>query len=320
MDKILQDNLRKEVKALFEQKKVDLVIGYETGPTKFTTTPVLIKNSEEADRLVINDFITSNLAKMLVKIKGKAGIVAKGCDSRSIVSLIQDHKVKRENIVIIGVPCSGIIDVGKISRLIGKEPDEIDDITREKDAVLVTSGSEKKSLPLKEVLYEHCLACDLSTPAECDVLIGEPASPPLDKVASLAKINEMEKMTAEQRWQYWKEQMQRCTRCYACRNVCPVCYCERCFVEESEPQWINIAPNWQDNLIFQVIRSIHVAGRCTDCGNCERACPVGIPLRSLVRKMYDIVDEMFHYKAGTNKDDLPLMASYETREAEELIR
>jgi len=114
--------------------------------------------------------------------------------------------------------------------------------------------------------------------------------------------------------------MQKCTRCYACRNVCPVCYCERCFVEESEPQWIESAPEWQDNLIFQVIRNLHVAGRCTDCGNCERACPVGIPLRSLTRKMYDIVDEQFQFKAGNDKNELPLMASYEAQEAEELIR
>ena len=72
--------------------------------------------------------------------------------------------------------------------------------------------------------------------------------------------------------------------------------------------------------MFQVIRNIHVAGRCTDCGECERACPVNIPLRSLTKEMYDLVDELFHFKAGTDKEAPPLMTHYELEEAEDFIR
>jgi len=79
-------------------------------------------------------------------------------------------------------------------------------------------------------------------------------------------------------------------------------------------------PRWQDNLIFQIVRNIHVSGRCTDCGECERVCPVNIPLRSLTREMYGIVDELFHFKSGMDKEALPLMAHYEQEEAEDLFR
>jgi len=72
--------------------------------------------------------------------------------------------------------------------------------------------------------------------------------------------------------------------------------------------------------MFQVGRMIHVAGRCTDCGECQRACPVNIPLRSLSKKMEEIVEELFHYKAGTDKEATPLMAAYESEEAEDFIR
>ena len=65
---------------------------------------------------------------------------------------------------------------------------------------------------------------------------------------------------------------------------------------------------------------IHVAGRCTDCGECQRACPVTIPLRSLSRKMEEIVEELFDFKAGIDKDAPPLMAAYESEEAEDFIR
>jgi Fe-S oxidoreductase len=72
--------------------------------------------------------------------------------------------------------------------------------------------------------------------------------------------------------------------------------------------------------MFQVTRNIHVAGRCTDCGECERTCPVNIPLRSLAREMYDIVDGLFHYKAGMDKEAPPLMAYYEATDTEDFIR
>lgn len=320
MDKIFQDNLQREAKALFEQGKVERIIGFENGTVKFATTPVVIINQEDVKRLIVNPFVTNNLSKMLIKQKGKTGVVVKGCDSRSVVSLIQDHKINRDDVVILGIPCSGVIDVNKIAKSVGKDRDEIDDVIVSGDTVTITSGQDKKEIPLKDAVYEHCLSCEVSTPTEVDILLGDAVSPPADKAAGRQRIELLENMTSQERWQYWKEQMQTCTRCYACRNMCPSCYCERCFVEESEPQWIQSAPTWQDNLIFQVIRNIHVAGRCTDCGNCERACPAGIPLRSLTKKMYELVGEEFDYKAGTDKNALPLMASYETQEAEELIR
>ena len=72
--------------------------------------------------------------------------------------------------------------------------------------------------------------------------------------------------------------------------------------------------------MFQVTRVLHTAGRCIDCGECERACPVNIPLRSLTKKMDEIIDELFHYTAGTDKDAPPLMTAYEYEEAEDFIR
>ena len=79
-------------------------------------------------------------------------------------------------------------------------------------------------------------------------------------------------------------------------------------------------PRWQDNLMFQVIRNIHVAGRCTDCGECERACPVNIPLRGLTREMYDTVGDLFDFRAGMDKDALPLLVHYQQEEAEDFFR
>jgi len=319
-DKDMEQRLRNEAKALLEQGKADYIIGFEPGSLKFTTTPLITKNKDDIDRLVINPFIVNNLSVFLTEVQGRVGIVAKGCDSRSIVSLIQDNKVAREDVVILGIPCPGIIDLSKVERLVGKDRDELDDIIRDGDKVAVTVNGGKKEFPVTEVLFDNCLGCDFPTPQEYDILLAEPGPPVADKAASQEKIEALKGMPPEQRWEFWEKEFSRCIRCYACRNVCPACFCQRCFVEETEPQWVLPVPRWQDNLIFQVIRNIHVAGRCTDCGECERACPVNIPLRSLTKEMYDLVDELFHYKAGTDKEAAPLMTHYELEEAEDLIR
>jgi len=316
----MEQKLRHEAKALFEHGRVDYIIGFEPGSLKFATTPLITRNKDDVERLVINPFIVNNLSLYLPRIEGRVGIVVKGCDSRSIVSLIQDNKVDRENVVIIAVPCQGLIDLNKIESLAGKDRDELEDITRHGDKVTVASDGAKKVFPATEVLFDKCLGCEFPTPQEYDVLLDEPATSFADKEASQKKLEELEKMTPEQRWQFWEKEFSRCIRCYACRNVCPVCFCERCFVEESEPQWVLPVPRWQDNLIFQIIRNIHVAGRCTDCGECERACPMGIPLRSLTRKMYELVGELFQYKAGTDKEAAPLLTAYEFDEANDFIR
>lgn len=319
-DREREQGLRNEAKALLEQGKVDYIIGFESGSLKFTTTPLITKDKDSVDRLVINPFIVNNLSEYLTELKGRVGIVAKGCDSRSIVSLIQDNQVKRENVVILGVPCSGIIDLSKVEGLVSKERDELDDVTRDGDKVVVTVSGERKEFLVSEVLFDNCLGCEFPTPEEYDVLLDKSDPPVTDKTASGKGVETLKEMGQEQRWDFWKKEFSRCIRCYACRNICPACFCERCFVEESEPQWIAPVPRWQDNLIFQVIRNIHVAGRCTDCGECERACPVDIPLRSLTREMYDIVDDLYHFKAGMNKEAAPLMTHYEVTDPEEFIK
>ena len=316
----MEQKLRNEAKALLEQGRVDYIIGYEPGSLKFTTTPLITRDKDDVDRLVINPFIVNNLSVFLKETNGKAGIVAKGCDSRSIVSLIQDQQVAREDIVIIGIPCSGVIDLSKVGKLTGKDRDELDDITWDGDKAVVTFGGTRKEFAARDVLMDDCLTCETPAPQEYDILLDEVGPLVCDEELSRSHIKELEEMPPEQRWEFWKKEFSRCIRCYACRQVCPACFCERCFVEESEPQWVLPLPKWQDNLMFQAGRMIHVAGRCTDCGECERACPVNIPLRSLSKKMEEIVEELFHYKAGTDKDASPLMTAYELEEAEDFIR
>jgi formate hydrogenlyase subunit 6/NADH:ubiquinone oxidoreductase subunit I len=57
--------------------------------------------------------------------------------------------------------------------------------------------------------------------------------------------------------------------------------------------------------LFHLIRAVHMAGRCIDCGLCEDACPVDIPLRLLYRKSNEIVKDLFGYETGLSQEQPP---------------
>ncbi|MFC2040390.1 4Fe-4S dicluster domain-containing protein [Chloroflexota bacterium] len=314
----MEDRLRAEAKALLTDKKVDSLIGYAEGSLKFVTTPLITTKPKDAEKLVINPFIMNNLSVFLKGRTGKTAVCAKPCDARSIVSLIQDNQIKREDVFIIGMPCQGLIDFQKVEAASGYDRDELDSIKRDGDTVTISVGGKEQTLPMAQVSYDDCLRCESTTHSEYDVVIKS------DEGASPAGENPVrenyEQLSPTERWAFWKDEFTRCIRCYACRQVCPACFCERCFAQETEPRWINNAPHWQDNAMFQIIRVLHTTGRCTDCGECERACPVGIPLRLLTSKMYETAEELFDYKIGEDKDALPLMAAYQTDEVDDLIR
>ncbi|MBT4331853.1 MAG: 4Fe-4S binding protein, partial [Candidatus Cloacimonetes bacterium] len=125
--------------------------------------------------------------------------------------------------------------------------------------------------------------------------------------------------SAEERWAYIQEEYSKCIRCYACRNACPSCYCPECFVDQNDPQWIGKTPEVTDSIIFHLIRNLHVAARCVDCGACVSACPVDLDLRVMSKKVEKEIKDRFDYTAGTDINEKPAMASYCENEKQDFI-
>jgi len=134
-----------------------------------------------------------------------------------------------------------------------------------------------------------------------------------------AELDKIERMTAQERWKFWQEQLARCLKCYACRAACPLCYCERCLAGNNQPQWIPVASHQTGNLEWHLIRAMHLAGRCIGCGNCERACPVGIPLSLVTHKLGEEVFKNFGGRPGLSSQQEYALGSWKLEDKENFI-
>jgi formate dehydrogenase subunit beta len=135
-----------------------------------------------------------------------------------------------------------------------------------------------------------------------------------------AELAQMEALPLEERWAFWSAELERCIKCYACRAACPLCYCERCIVEVNQPQWIPVASDRLGNLEWNVVRAMHLAGRCVDCGSCADACPENIRLDLLNRVVAQQVLTHFGAEPGYSTRKEYALAAYKPDDKEEFIR
>jgi ferredoxin len=285
-------NLIETAKDILKNHKAEFIIGYAKG-NDGRTKPFIARNENDAGQLVFNHYSVNNLAVYLTRIdkpkSGKIGIVAKGCDVRAIIALIQESQIKREDVYIIGMNCSGVVR-------------EID---------------EEWS---KENAQVKCKYCQIRTPHNYDVLIGELEEFESTEDDQQILMNKIEAMNAGERFEFWAEEFDKCIRCYACRQVCPLCYCEQCIVEKSMPQWIETGATAKGNFAWNIIRAFHLSGRCVGCHECERACPMDIPITLLTRKMGMTAGKEFNYRHGMDPSQETLIGTYNIKDKEEFIK
>jgi ferredoxin len=305
--------LAEVAKRLLESGKVKCVLGYEKGTLPMRSRPVFIRKPEDADKLIFDSFCENNLATYLPKRAEKTAVVAKGCDARSIVALAKEKQIAKENLYVIGVVCGGVIDRKKIEDALGQEP--ILSAEEKGDIIAVTTRKATDFSPRvtefkkSEVLRGNCAVCEFRTPVACDELVGEKIEEKKfpEKYES---VSQFETQPSDKRWEKFVGESTKCIRCYACRQACPMCYCPRCFVDESAPKWIDAGQNDSDVQIFQLVRALHLAGRCTDCGACVSACPMGIDIRNLLQRLEKSVLDKFGHRVGVNPDEPMPLAAY----------
>ncbi len=289
------EHLQRLAAKLLDEGLVTTVIGYAAGSLPPQMVPAFATCADDARTLGWNEHCVNNLAVYLPAAQrqgGKTAIVAKQCDARSVVGLLQENQVKRESVVLIGVSCPGVVVDGKLA--------------------------------LK------CYSCDGEAASVCDwTVTPEGAQPGAQNSGARravaadpreALIGFLEALPAADRWAYWQRQFAHCLRCYGCRAVCPLCYCSVCIAEKNRPQWIPVTIDAKGNMTWNVIRALHLAGRCGSCEECTRVCPAGVRLDLINHRLAMEIEKRFGYHSGDDPGAAPPLVTFRPDDAGEFVR
>ena len=329
----IQNDIQKQAEEWLKKGEIKYLIGYEKGENSNIARPVFIYKPEEVKRLTWGPGCVHNLTRYLVdemKKKPKRGeepddrpigIVVKPCDSKTIVELIKENIVPRERVKIIGVIGGNSIDSKKLDKALQKLPlgkrTNVKIQEKEKEYVIKHDGGELK-VPKEELMADKCKVCIVHKPTVSDKIVGEEHKE--FQTDEFVDLKDLEKMSLEERWDYWKKQMEKCVRCYACKEGCALCYCQECIFDRVKPyKWNEKSVKLPENVFYHIIRAMHLAGRCVDCGECERACPMGIPIRQLNRFLLKRAKERFKVNPGINPEDKSMFATFDLKDSEEEI-
>ena len=296
MQQITQDYLANKAKELLNSGICSRVFGWKRGEFDYDLTPAVFTN------------FSIYLVNETRRDGGKVAVFLKPCDSYSFNQLLTEHRFDREKVYAVGIPCEGMTDINKVRQAV----DGIAKLTFDENGNIIVEtlydGTAK--LDRNECMLERCIHCKSKRCVVYDELLGENGEV-LDD-SRFDEVKKLEAMTADERFAFWQGELSRCIRCNACRDACPACTCEKCVFDNPASGVENkAAADSFEEKMFHIIRAFHVAGRCTDCGECSRVCPQHIPLHLLNRKFIKDINAFYgEYQAGAEEGSRAPIVNY----------
>ena len=308
-------------KDLLSAGEINRVLGWKKGDLGYNPEPAFFESGEELDSFVYDGFCGANLSKFMIEAslkEGRTGICLKPCDTYSFIQLMKEHRVERDKAYIIGVGCKGKLDINKIKDrgIKGIESITGAEALGDNNVLTIETLYGTKQCGYDDVLLERCGVCKGKEHMIYDELIGE--SKDTSRRDRFEKVREIEALLPEEKFAFFKQELSKCIRCNACRNVCPACSCRVCVFDGNQFDAGSKAnvDSFEEKL-YHIIRAFHVAGRCTDCGECSRVCPQGIPLHLFNRKFIKDINDLFgEYQAGADLDTKPPLTNFDPADPE----
>jgi coenzyme F420-reducing hydrogenase delta subunit/ferredoxin len=282
----LVDRMRLTAANLLDSGEVDLFMGYRASSRRGRMAPAMIDSADQVGSLDWGVPAVHNLSvylKTALERAGRVGMLVKQCDVPAVDGLVRENQIDRKDVVLVGVPCDGVVDDGVVPAKCGPCSGEVHP------------------------------TCEVSLTASAVMMVTKGGDPDLRD----QQVAYLEGLPANDRWRFWQGQFRRCIRCYACRAACPLCYCSSCIAEKHRPQWIPTTIDSRGNTSWNAIRAAHLAGRCTGCDECARACPADIRLDLLNRKMALEVER--HFGSGLSPEERAALTEFRMDDPEEFI-
>jgi Uncharacterized conserved protein containing a ferredoxin-like domain len=307
--------LRNRVKELLANEEVSRVLAWKIGDLPYNPEPAYFTKESDLEELVYNEFCGANLSKYLIeaaKLEGKTAVCLKPCDTYSFNQLLKEHRVDRDKTYIIGIACSGKVDIEKIQQQGIKGIESI-------EGTKVQTIYGEQTYDRIAALLERCHVCKGKEHRIYDELLGE--SEETNDMERFADVEKIEEMAPEEKFAFFQNELSKCIRCNACRNVCPACSCRKCVFDSTKfDSATKVNTDSFEEKMFHIIRAFHVAGRCSDCGECSRVCPQGIPLHLFNRKFIKDIDELYgEFKAGEDSETKGPLTDFTFDDAEPSI-
>jgi len=302
-------------KELLADGSVARVLGWKAGDLPYNPEPAYFEKEEDFENFVYDGFCGANLSKYMIeacKLEGKTLVYLKPCDTYSFQELMKEHRVDREKAYIIGVGCKGKLDIEKIKKQGIKGIESISGAEADGPAETLSFRTVygEKTCSYADGMLERCHVCKGKEHMVFDEIIGE--SKDTKDADRFAEVEKIEAMSPEEKFAFFQKELSKCIRCNACRNVCPACSCRKCVFDSNKfdsAQKANV-DSFEEKM-FHIIRAFHVAGRCTDCGECSRVCPQGIPLHLFNRKFIKDINEFYgEYQAGADMEPRTPLTDY----------
>ena len=320
METNIEIKLKEKISGLFDE--LDVVIGYGKSNIAGRVNPVFIKEKSGLQNLIFNRFCINNLSVypyyMTKEFQGNIAVVLKPCDAKSIAQLISEELLDRKKIKSIVAGCSGAIDIKKIQKHIGGG--RIVLLNQNGENMDINTADENFSLKTHGFYADKCYKCNIyDNPPYFDEFIENDEKLIINSKEDFKEepelLNKLENSNLDEILSFWEKEFSRCIRCYACRNICPMEICrDKCIAQLDSPHWQSGKINTEEGKFFQLIRIMHLAGRCTECGECERACPANIPLVTLMKKVNKEILRLFDFTPGMDAKAKPPLLTFKNVE------